>query len=71
MEIQLKCNECRQTLDGVVQGGILYVDLCPACAKQIEAKAYEEGYRDGLKDGEERGENVDNKTQRAVGRDTI
>jgi len=62
LEIEIKCNECGQTLDGFVQGGVLYVDFCPACAKQIEAKACEEGYKDGLKDGEERGKlNVGNK----------
>jgi len=62
MEIQLKCTECGSVLDGTVVDGMIYIDLCLACAKQIEAKAYEEGYRDGLKDGKERGENVGNKT---------
>jgi len=49
MEIQLKCTECGHVLDGTAVDGMIYIDLCPACAKQIEAKAYEEGYRDGLK----------------------
>jgi len=50
LEIQLKCNECHQTLDGVVQGGILYVNPCPICAK-IRNEVYEDGYEDGYKDG--------------------
>jgi len=62
MEIPLKCTKCDYVLDGEAVDGMIYIDFCPACAKQIEAKAYEEGYRDGLKDGEERGENVANKT---------
>jgi len=53
MEIQLKCTECGHVLDGTAVDGMIYIDLCPACAKQIEAKAYEEGYRDGLKDGKD------------------
>jgi len=50
MEIQLKCTECGSVLDGTVVDGMIYIDLCPACAKQIEAKSYEEGYRDGVVD---------------------
>lgn len=41
IHIQVKCNECDQTLDGTMVGAELFIDLCPACAKHIEAKAYE------------------------------
>ena len=48
IQIEVKCNECGQTLDGTMVEGELFIDLCPACAKHIEAKNYEQGYRDGV-----------------------
>ncbi|MBW2006023.1 MAG: hypothetical protein JRI72_15760 [Deltaproteobacteria bacterium] len=50
IQIQVKCNECGQALDGAMVDGELYIDLCPACANQIKANSYEEGYRDGVVD---------------------
>ena len=50
IQIQVKCNECGQALDGAMVDGELYIDLCLACTNQIKAKSYEEGYRDGVVD---------------------